>query len=324
LRITITAPFDQDHHIQCAAIPDKRLGDWWPPELHAGIAGVLANGVFLDEWQTYQPTDRDRLQILVKTDALFTAIGVGGATIWGALASIAITTVVSSAISIGLSYLIKALTPAPTPPRTEGRPEQVFGIAGTVLAGAYADVVVHEGALIALPQGMAPLLKQVLGLPFRLGSQDPAQGGLDCAGLIKWMFAQRVLQSTEPSTLDMRRLDPVWTASAPGARADGWRRLMQPWDILISQDPGAQAALHAQAETPVDTWLHTSLAISPEWVVMAPMDQGTTLLSAAFLQERFGETIIALLRPPALHGAGGQNLPQTATPSRRMAHAPLP
>lgn len=116
MRLTFKAPFSHDRHIELAAPHGLTLGQMCGQ--HVGsFTACQVNGVFDDGWQSYMPGEQDRI--------IFYAMpGIAGYPILTML----IIQVALTAISIGLSYVIRALTN--TPANQAGKPEQVFGIAG--------------------------------------------------------------------------------------------------------------------------------------------------------------------------------------------------
>jgi hypothetical protein len=127
MHLTFLAPLDEPHHLQAPAVPGQTLGTWFRPDVYEHITAVMVNGAFRDDWPAYEPQQSDRLRVYLKTGALFTTLA-AGATIWGIIASAALTAVVSSAVSLGLGYVLRALMP--TPHQTEGKTEAAYGISG--------------------------------------------------------------------------------------------------------------------------------------------------------------------------------------------------
>lgn len=95
------------------------------------MRGCQVNGVFLQAWQAHIPQNSDDITLFLATEEPITAALFGTAFalgFWGGIVSAAITVAIVTAVSIGLQYAIRALTP--TPSNTAGKTEQVFGIAG--------------------------------------------------------------------------------------------------------------------------------------------------------------------------------------------------
>jgi hypothetical protein len=117
VHLIFRAPFDTDQHVSIPHQPGQSLGALLGTQQSA-ITGCLVNGVFEAHWQTYIPQDTDCCVLFVETGAIATS------TIIAAI----VTTVISTVLSIALSFITRALTP--TQSRTEGKVEQVYGIAG--------------------------------------------------------------------------------------------------------------------------------------------------------------------------------------------------
>lgn len=125
MHLTVTAPYDTSHHAQVRAVPGRTLAAWCASH-HSHVTGCLVNDTFVEGWQAYVPQETDQITLFLETGI---SAAVGAAILYGAIA-----TVVGTAVSLALSYVIKALTPTPHPEtpaaRTEGKTEQIYGIAG--------------------------------------------------------------------------------------------------------------------------------------------------------------------------------------------------
>lgn len=127
MRIKFCAPFDQDRMVDVTLPPGQTLGQLLAPQA-TSIKGVLVNGQFLGDWHSYMPQDRDTLTVFGTTGE--------PATLTLILTAVAVA-LVSTAVSIGLQYLIRALTPGQAKPGDAGKPEQAYGIAGLTNTTAY-------------------------------------------------------------------------------------------------------------------------------------------------------------------------------------------
>jgi hypothetical protein len=133
MRLTVTAPFDHERHLQVPAVPGQTLGTWFQPHVYEHITACMVNGAFRDDWPAYEPQPTDHIRLYLRTGALFT-LG-ATATIWGILATAAITAAVSTGVSIGLGMIMGKLRSSGsgggvTPHQTEGKAESAFGISG--------------------------------------------------------------------------------------------------------------------------------------------------------------------------------------------------
>lgn len=122
MHLTVKCPFAKDEHAQVLPVPGKTLGMLFATH-RQGITGCQVNGAFIEQWDEYLPAPGDRIVLFVDPQ-LFESFAAFAA--W-AIQAIAVA-VIGTAISIGLQYLIRSLTP--TKSQTEGKPEQVYGIAG--------------------------------------------------------------------------------------------------------------------------------------------------------------------------------------------------
>lgn len=118
MRLTVKAPFTADRSACIMPPPGftlaKLLG-----EHEKAIIACQVNGEFYDAWQGYEPAQNDAITLYVDAGIIEGL---------GYFATVLIQLAISTALSIGLQYLIRALTPTKT--QTEGKPEQVYGIAG--------------------------------------------------------------------------------------------------------------------------------------------------------------------------------------------------
>src|SRR5262249_61343985 len=89
-----------------------------PPAKH--IHAVMVGDGFVDDWQQHALNDTDRLTVFLKVEDF----GISESVLIAAL----VGTLVSTALTLVLNVVLRALTP--TPSRSEGKPEQVYGIAG--------------------------------------------------------------------------------------------------------------------------------------------------------------------------------------------------
>lgn len=130
MRLTFTAPFDRDRHLEVRPPPGYRLGALLAQSANAVIT-CLINGQFVPspDWHDYSPRDTDSITVFLKTgEPVSTGAAVAAISIWTKIGTAAITAAIGAAISISLSYAIRALTP--TPSNQAGKTEQVFGLAG--------------------------------------------------------------------------------------------------------------------------------------------------------------------------------------------------
>jgi hypothetical protein len=287
--IQIKAPFDTPHQAQVPA--DGRTLARMLGTHAAQVTGCLINDTFSDAWQTYVPQQSDRITVFVQTGDFITP---------GLILGAIVATLIATAVNIGLQYLIRALTP--TPHQTEGKVEAAYGIAGLIMPCVDTNTVTYGGELVEVPPGMAPLLRRVMGLPFRLGAKHPDEGALDCAGLVAWLLAERLAEVSaygqrRPLIADARAFKPVWAAIDPQATPGGWRAVVQPWDVLCWQDRAANTVLYARGHTEV-TWLHVGLAVTEDMLVSAVIDQGVQLLGVARIEDE--ASVIALIRTEGL------------------------
>lgn len=118
MRLIVRAPFESDRQAQVSPPPGVPLGHLLG-EHQSHITGCQVNGEFVDKWQDYLPAPDAQVTLFTAPQEIISGT---------ALLTALVTAVVSTAISLGLSYLIRALTP--TKSQTEGKPEQVYGIAG--------------------------------------------------------------------------------------------------------------------------------------------------------------------------------------------------
>jgi len=119
MRLTLLAPFDTPEEAVLRVPDGWTLARLCGPHV-ATVEGCLVNGQWVEDWQHYAPTPADQVTLCVQTGIT--------AALASTLLGYAIGAVISTAISIGLSFLIRALTP--TPSNTAGKTEQVYGIAG--------------------------------------------------------------------------------------------------------------------------------------------------------------------------------------------------
>lgn len=114
MRLICKAPFDEERTLDIPLMAGRSLGEICAAH-HDHITGCLVNGDFVGDWQEYIPTDDDHVTLFVETGMtpIITAI---------------IVALISTAVSIGLQYLIRALTP--TPSNQAGKTEQIFGLSG--------------------------------------------------------------------------------------------------------------------------------------------------------------------------------------------------
>jgi len=120
MHLIIQSPFAAPIHLHGTMRPARSLGTALAHQIQY-VQACCVNGQFREDWQSVVPTEMD-------TVVFYTDPGVVEGSLAATLLYAAIATVVSTAISIGLSYLIRALTPVPS--NTAGKPEQVYGIAG--------------------------------------------------------------------------------------------------------------------------------------------------------------------------------------------------
>ena len=119
MHLEIRAPFEMPQHIDVAAVSGRSLGMWLG--VHAEtVTQVMANGVFLDEWSTYEPGDADNLLIFLETGVITGAM----------IVQAVIYAIVAFAISTALNYLLAALTSSAANPQDQGKTENIYGIAG--------------------------------------------------------------------------------------------------------------------------------------------------------------------------------------------------
>jgi hypothetical protein len=90
---------------------------------------VKVNGVPLDDWMNFIPHNGDEVE--VTPDAGFVAAFFAPALVgfWASVAAFVANTIISLAVSMALSAIIKALSPKPKKPKLNSS-EQAFGIAG--------------------------------------------------------------------------------------------------------------------------------------------------------------------------------------------------
>lgn len=118
MRLTVKAPFFPDEHAQ-VQVPTGASLRQLLADKHEHIMACQVNGQFCEEWRSYEPQQHDAVTLFVQPQEFISLT---------AILTAVITAVISTAISFALSAIIRALTP--TPSRTEGKVEQVFGIAG--------------------------------------------------------------------------------------------------------------------------------------------------------------------------------------------------
>ena len=118
MHVTVRSAFADAQHVQIPAPSGQPLGRLFAA--HASqIQSVLINGSFVEDWQSYTPDNTDRLTLYLHVQDFITP---------SVIIAAVISTIVSTALSLVLSVVLRALTP--TPSRSEGKTEQVFGIAG--------------------------------------------------------------------------------------------------------------------------------------------------------------------------------------------------
>lgn len=125
MRLSLIAPFTHVRHVDLADTHGLPLGRLCHGQADA-ITACQVNDAFIDAWQDYVPQASDHITWYTTPGVDPVTLGVTATT--ALILNTLIATAISTAISIGLSYLIRALSP--TPANTAGKPEQVFGIAG--------------------------------------------------------------------------------------------------------------------------------------------------------------------------------------------------
>lgn len=112
MRLTLCAPFAADRQAQVRVQPGQTLGALC--RAHTGsITACQVNGQFVTDWQVVRLADEDRVTLFLSTEE-------------GVIIAAVITAIISTAISLGLSFIQQALMDKPG----TAQPEQSYGIAG--------------------------------------------------------------------------------------------------------------------------------------------------------------------------------------------------
>ena len=116
--ITLKSAFADPEHVQVTVPPGQRLGTLLAPHARQ-IHAVMVGDSFVDNWREHAVSDSDRLTVFLSVQDFITP---------SVIIAAVVSTLISTALSLVLSVVLRALTP--TPYRSEGKPEQVYGIAG--------------------------------------------------------------------------------------------------------------------------------------------------------------------------------------------------
>jgi hypothetical protein len=116
--ITFKSAFADAEHVQVTVPPGHVLGTLLAPHVSA-IHAVMVGDTFIEDWQHHALQDTDRLTVFLTVQDFITP---------SLIIAAVVATLISTALSLVLSVVLRALTP--TPSRSEGKPEQVYGIAG--------------------------------------------------------------------------------------------------------------------------------------------------------------------------------------------------
>jgi hypothetical protein len=190
----------------------------------------------------------------------------------------------------------------------------IGAVTGAVLAVPTFGISVYAGiALGAAGEAVPPvprhpcadgtlarLVNGVLGLPWQLGSRDPANGSLDCGGLMLSLLAQgRDLAfpcAVHRTPLLTPPLIQVWQQR--GHHPTRWRKNVQPWDVVVWHDAEAERAVNWDVET-AGPLAHCGLVVSPDVLVSATIDLGVGLFALDRIAAHYGPNVLTVLRPPA-------------------------
>jgi hypothetical protein len=137
-------------------------------------------------------------------------------------------------------------------------------------------------------------------VPFRLGSRDPASGGLDCGGLVVYLLQQgRGLAfpaAVQGVPLLTPPLQPVWTQRRHNPT--WWLTKVHPWDVVVWHDAAAAGAVGWDVERQ-GPLAHCGLVISAEVLVSSCVDLGVAFFGLQRIADHYGPDVLAVLRPPA-------------------------
>jgi hypothetical protein len=147
---------------------------------------------------------------------------------------------------------------------------------------------------------LARLVNGVLGLPWQLGSRDPARGALDCGGLMLYLLAQgRDLAfpcAVHGTPLLTPPLLQVWQQR--GHHPTRWRKNVQPWDVVVWHDVEAERACSWDVET-AGPLAHCGWSSPRTCWCRPPSIWAVGLFAIDRIAAHYGPNVLAVLRPPA-------------------------
>lgn len=179
MHLIIQAPFDTPRHVQGRLPPGRTLGAMCAPHTEH-VTACQVNAQFVDDWQGLEPGPDDTVTLYVAT-----AEPISLTTIVTAV----IVSLITTAVGIGLSYLIRALTPTET--NTAGKPEQIFGIAGQTNTSAL-------GTPLFLVYGTRRVFGQIINTRVSIS----ADGRTTMFGILYFMGEGPIQGITDPEIND--------------------------------------------------------------------------------------------------------------------------